>query len=151
MLLFNCLTAELLGRQSLFNISSVFRTQIYWFRIRIHHFRLKTDPDPIQIQGFVGKNLIFFWSKIAIYLSVGLHKGRPSYRRSLQPQKSTSDMKFLNFFLFFWVIFALLDPDQSGSGSETLKLVWRSLPGLREPEGCRWLQRPPHPALAQSR
>ncbi len=28
-----------------------------------------------------------FWSKIAIYLSLGLHKGRPSYRRSLQPSK----------------------------------------------------------------
>ncbi len=32
-------------------------------------------------------NYIFFWSKIAIYLSLGLHKGRPSYRRSLQPSK----------------------------------------------------------------
>jgi hypothetical protein len=30
---------------------------------------------------------IFFLSKIAIYLSLGLHKGRPSYRRSLQPSK----------------------------------------------------------------
>jgi hypothetical protein len=44
------------------------------------------------------KNLIFFWSKIAIYLSIGLHKGcpTPSYRRSLQPLKfppSTSKMK----------------------------------------------------------
>jgi hypothetical protein len=29
----------------------------------------------------------FFSSKIAIYLSLGLHKGRTSYRRSLQPSK----------------------------------------------------------------
>jgi hypothetical protein len=30
-------------------------------------------------------------------------------------------MKILDFFLFLWVIFALLDPDNScGSGSETL-------------------------------
>jgi hypothetical protein len=31
----------------------------------------------------------FFKSKIAIYLSLGLHKGCPSYRRSLQPSKET--------------------------------------------------------------
>jgi hypothetical protein len=30
------------------------------------------------------KNLYFFRSKIAIYLSLGLYNGRPSYRRSLQ-------------------------------------------------------------------
>jgi hypothetical protein len=29
----------------------------------------------------------FFIQKIAIYLSLGLHKERPSYRRSLQPSK----------------------------------------------------------------
>jgi hypothetical protein len=28
-----------------------------------------------------------FISKLAIYLSIGLHKGGPSYRRSLQPSK----------------------------------------------------------------
>jgi hypothetical protein len=28
-----------------------------------------------------------FTKKIAIYLSLGLHKGRPNYRRSLQPSK----------------------------------------------------------------
>jgi hypothetical protein len=33
------------------------------------------------------KNLIFLLSKIAIFLSLDLHKGRPSYRRSLQPAK----------------------------------------------------------------
>jgi hypothetical protein len=30
---------------------------------------------------------IYFSSKTAIYLSLGLPKGRPSYRRSLQPSK----------------------------------------------------------------
>ncbi len=60
------------------------------------------NPDPplvfririrIRIQGFDDQNektqLIFFllWSKIAIYWSLGLHKGRPSCRRSLQPSK----------------------------------------------------------------
>ncbi len=33
---------------------------------------------------------IFFWSKIAIYLSLGVHNGLPSYRRSLSPPKRTS-------------------------------------------------------------
>jgi hypothetical protein len=62
--------------------------------------QVNLDLDPIQIQGFddqklknkicVAENLYWlFWSKIAIYLS-GLHKGSPSYRRSLQPSKRTS-------------------------------------------------------------
>ncbi len=69
----------------------------------------------------------FYFSKIAIYLSLGLHKGRPSYRKSLQPSREhpiLKNMKILDFFLFLWVIFALLDPDPdpqfecwSGSGS----------------------------------
>ncbi len=33
------------------------------------------------------KNLIFFWSKTVIYLSLGLHKVCPGYRRSLQLTK----------------------------------------------------------------
>ncbi len=45
----------------------------------------------------------------------GLIKGRPSYRRSLQPSKENiqhfETWKFWTFFLFLWVIFALLDPD----------------------------------------
>ncbi len=71
-----------------------------WFRIR--HFRLNTNPDPgfwwpniwknLQLQ----KNFIFFWSKIALYLSLGFHKGLPSYRWSfyLSPQTSTSSTYF---------------------------------------------------------
>jgi hypothetical protein len=85
---------------------------------------------------------LFSWSKISINLSLGLHKGRPSYcRRSLQPSKENIQhfkaWKF-SFFLFLWVIFALLirirnlnadlDPDPAtqinadpcGSGSATL-------------------------------
>ncbi len=53
---------------------------------------LNTYPDPgfwwaKIVKNLLLKNLIFFWSKIAIYLSLGLHKGRQSYRRSLQPSK----------------------------------------------------------------
>jgi hypothetical protein len=37
----------------------------------------------ITAENFV----VFFGPKIAIYLSLGLHKGRPGYRRSLQLSK----------------------------------------------------------------
>ncbi len=65
--------------------------------IRIQHFRLNTNPDsdPIRIQGFNDQKLQKkfswkkknFWPKTAIYLSLGLHKVRPSYRRSLPLSK----------------------------------------------------------------
>jgi hypothetical protein len=54
-----------------------------------------------------------------VYLSLDLHKGRPSYRESLQ----TSKENIQHFFLFLWVIFTILDPDlnsDSGSGSPDL-------------------------------
>jgi hypothetical protein len=38
------------------------------------------------------KFCMFFISKIAIYLSLVLQKGRPSYRRSLQPSKMKIQM-----------------------------------------------------------
>ncbi len=126
----------------------VVRIRIHCVWIRIHYFRLNryrsgcgSNPDPgfwwleigknLQLE----KNLIFFWSKIANYLSLGLHQVRPCYRRSLQPSKENiqnfKKWNFINFFLFVWVIFALLDPDldsesgstdliETGSGSETL-------------------------------
>ncbi len=50
------------------------------------------------------KNLIFCGAKITIYLSLGLHKGRPSYKRSLQLSKENiqhfKTWNFLNFFYF---------------------------------------------------
>jgi hypothetical protein len=62
--------------------------------------------------------IIFFklnFSKIAIYLSLGLHKGHPSYRKSLQPstKENIQHLKKLNLltFLFLRVIFAPLDLD----------------------------------------
>jgi hypothetical protein len=94
--------------------------------------------------AFMTKNLkknyswiffFFFFSKTAIYLSLGLHKVCPSYRRSLQLSKEAiqhfKTWTFTNFFLLLWVIFALLDPDpdsesgstdptESGSGSAIL-------------------------------
>ncbi len=104
--------------------------------IRIQHFRMNTKPDPIRIQGFNDqkrktklqlKKINFFGSKTTIYLSQGLHKERPSYRRAFRTQetekafrsqKRPSNTSNMNFFLLLWVIFALLDPDpHSESGS----------------------------------
>jgi hypothetical protein len=55
---------------------------------------LNLDLDPIPIQGFDNQKMKkqntdeqFFLSQLAIYLSLGLHKGHLSYRRSLQPSK----------------------------------------------------------------
>jgi hypothetical protein len=56
-------------------------------------FKVNPDPDTVWIQGFDDQKLkkvqqnFFFFSKIAFYLSLGLHKGRPSYRRSLHLSK----------------------------------------------------------------
>ncbi len=66
----------------------------------------------------------FFRIKNYNYLSLGLHKGRPSCKRSLQLSKENiqhfKKWNFLNFFLLLWVIFGLLNPDpdsEYGSGS----------------------------------
>ncbi len=101
------------------------------FRIRIQHFtRLNTNRDPVSDPdlGFwwpkieknlqLKINLIFFWVNIAIYLSLGLHKGRPSYRR----RRTTSTSKH-EIFLFLWVIFAFLDPDPI-SNPDPDSLTW---------------------------
>ncbi len=53
-------------------------------RVRIQGFVWLTKLKKIFNLNFL---LFFFWSKIAIYFSLCLHKGRPSYRRSLQPLK----------------------------------------------------------------
>jgi hypothetical protein len=51
------------------------------------------------------KKMLIFKIKLAVYLSLGLHEGRPSYRTSLQPSKGkiTSKHKIvLHFFLLLW-------------------------------------------------
>ncbi len=70
-----------------------------------------TDPDPIWIQGFDDqkvtkkkqlKFVFLFQIKITLYLALGLHKGRPSYRRSLPPSKEYIQyLKFINLFFYF--------------------------------------------------
>jgi hypothetical protein len=95
--------------------------------IRIQHFRLNTDPDPIWIQGFddqkIEKNLQLnkknFWIKNFNLPIQGLHKGRPDYRRSLQISKRTSitSKHEISFFSTFVGHFC---PPGSGSGSTDL-------------------------------
>ncbi len=47
------------------------------------------------------KNFMFFDKKLHYYLSLGLHKGCPSYRRSLKREHpALQNIKFLNFFYF---------------------------------------------------
>ncbi len=87
-------------------------------QIRIQHFLNCGSGFRIQIQGWWSKieknykkfNNYFFWSKIAIYLSLGLHKIRPSYRRSLQPSKDKNSILFSIFSGHF-------SPPGSGFGS----------------------------------
>ncbi len=89
-----------------------------------------TEPDSVpnpEIEKFTTVKLfiLFFGAKIAIYLSLDLHKGRISYRRIPQHFKTG---KFFTF-LYSWVIFPLLAPDPDtatqfnedpcGSGSES--------------------------------
>jgi hypothetical protein len=73
------------------------------------------------------KKLNFFWSKTASYLSLGLHKVCPSYRRSLQLSKEAiqhfKTWTFTNFFLLLWVIFCppgsrSTGPIESGSNPD---------------------------------
>ncbi len=97
--------------------------RINFFRIRIQSLMLETntDPDPIRIQGFNDQKLkknyswkffLFFFIKNCNYLSLGLHKVCPSYRRSLQLSKEAiqhfKTWTFTNYCLLLWVIFAFL-------------------------------------------
>ncbi len=129
--------------------------RINFFRIRIQSLMLETntdpDPDPIRIQGFNDQKLkkndswnfffFFFWSKTAIYLSLGLHKVCPSYKRSLQLSKRAiqhfKTWTFTNFFLLLWVIFALLDPDPDyGSESVSTDLIEYGSNTDPDPQPC---------------
>jgi hypothetical protein len=100
---------------------------------------MSPDPDPlfkaerIQIQSgstvletknskkiIAEKYFLCFFTKIAIYLSLGLHKGRPSYRKNLQPSKENiQHFTTLNFFTFFYFLGHFFPPG-SGSGSTDL-------------------------------
>jgi hypothetical protein len=72
---------------------------------------LNADPNPVPDPRFLWTKiekkklqLEILWSKIASYLFLGLPKGRPSYRRSLQPstKESIQHFKTWKFFTFFY-------------------------------------------------
>ncbi len=98
------------------------RIRIHFIRTRIQHFRLNTDPDPdpVWIQGFNDQKLkknysgkfFFLLSKTTIYLFLGLHKERPSYRRSLHLSKENIQ-HFCGSFLPSWIRIRIpnADPD----------------------------------------
>ncbi len=69
-----------------------------WIRIRIHHYQIK------RIYNWKTNRIYFFSSsKFAFYLSVDLHKGRQSYRRSIQLSKENiQHFKTWNFLTFFY-------------------------------------------------
>jgi hypothetical protein len=100
--------------------------EVLWIQIRIQHFRRNTDPDPdpirIRIQSgsrVFSKNLqlkIFFfllkqqftypWA----FIKDSKLQKKPSGLKREHP--ALQKMKFINFFIFFGVIFALLDLDR---------------------------------------
>ncbi len=111
-----------------FALFSVFRIVFIWYGSGSSFLgwipiRSGSNPDPDpgfwwpNIEKSIQLKKITFF-KIENYniptVFLGLHKGRPSYRRSLQPIKENilhlKTWKFL-IFLYFCVICALLDPD----------------------------------------
>jgi hypothetical protein len=85
-------------------------------RIEIQHFRSMLIRIRFRIQGFDDqklrkklhrKNIYFLIKKIAIYLSLGLLKARPSSGESSAPQKRTSTTSKHEISSLFY----LLDPN----------------------------------------
>jgi hypothetical protein len=71
--------------------------------------------DDLKLKKIYNWKFLFLFScsKISIYLSLGLHKGRPSYRRSLQLSKEINQENSVLFYIFM----GLFCPPGSGSGS----------------------------------
>ncbi len=126
--IFCCAFLSVLVQVGGYYLNAVFRIWIPWVLIRIQHFTLNTDPDPIRIQGFddlmTKIEIIYSWKenwslfdqKLQFTYPLASIKGVQAIGEAFSPQKGTSvpalqNMKFLNFFLFLWVIFALLDLD----------------------------------------
>jgi hypothetical protein len=83
--------------QDSFPLQAGLRIRIHFIRIRIQHFRLNIDPDQDSIRIWIqfgsmalkieGKKLQLKKLKNTFYLSLGLRKERPSYRRCVQISK----------------------------------------------------------------
>ncbi len=71
-----------------------------WIPIRIR-IRIQSGSRVLMPKKITAEK-IFFWSKTTIYLFPGLHKGRQSFRRSLQLSKENiQHLKTWNLFIFF--------------------------------------------------
>jgi hypothetical protein len=99
-------------------------------------FQVNTDPDPIWMQGFDDQKVkkkntaeicfSFFDQNYTLLIPIGLHKGHPSYRRSLPPSKEYIQyLKFINPFSIFVGHFCpsgseygSRDPAESGSNPD---------------------------------
>ncbi len=132
------------------------RIQLFkWIRTRIRIRVLMTN-----IEKNTAEKIICFWSKIPIYLSLGLHKGRQSYaktdekncREAFTSQKRTSSdpaLKKIKFTNFFYLCGSFLPSwIWIQSGSTTLS---KCLTGTKV-EGNRHLPFPllyPHPTVSE--
>ncbi len=86
-----------------------------WIPIWIRGFYDQKFEKSLQLKNVFYKYL--FDQKIAIYLSLSLHKGRPSYWSSLQPSKENiQHLKTWNFWTFFLFLGCHFCPPGSGSG-----------------------------------
>ncbi len=93
------------------SLSMRIRIQLFSMRVRIQGF----DDQKLKKTFTAEKiNYIWGWSKIAIFLSQGLRKGRPSNTEVCIPQKRTSGLSKLEIFFTFVCYFC---PPGSGSGS----------------------------------
>jgi hypothetical protein len=112
-------------------------------------FFVNADPDPEPDPGFwwqkIGKNysrkqLVFFLYLKLQFLSLGLHKGRPSYRRSLHPFKeNTSHFKTKIFFTFFLGLFG-----PPGSGSLfPMRIRIQPTKMIADPDPQHWMEASP--------
>jgi hypothetical protein len=85
------------------------------------------------------KKIIFIWSNIAFYLSLGLHKGRPSYIRSLHPSEEN-----ISHFKITWIFFpfvGLFGPPGSGSRSSRPKWMRIRIRNTAQESTNSWLER----------
>ncbi len=107
----------------------MFRIRIHFIRIRIHCF-VEQKWEKFTAEKKINN---FFESITTIYLSLGLNKGRPRYRRSLQLSKRTSTLENKEFFNFFLLLWFICPP---GSGSTDLIESGSNT----DPDPKHWLQ-----------
>ncbi len=81
-------------------------------QIRIH-FRIQGFDDQTFLKIYSWKKTFIFWIQNTYYIS-NIHKGRTSYRRSLQPSKRTSSPSKHENSLLFSIFVCLFSPPGSG-------------------------------------